>query len=217
LESPGINLADRIEDAEKEKMYPSSPFEINSTKVIYIKANTAWLSIAEQFDVPLNRLLDFNDIEKQNDILTKGQLVFLQRKRKTGASEFHIFKSGETLYEVSQVEGIRLQSLLQFNHLKDEMQPANGEKLYLQYAGPARPALVAKAVVYDGSNFASNVSTPKRPEYITHMVTPKETLYSISKKYGVEIEKIIAWNKLGDMSLKVGQQLILIRPGLTSN
>jgi LysM repeat protein len=217
LESPGINFADRIDEVEKEKLYPSGAFQINNTKVIYVKANTALLSVAEEFDVPLTRLLDFNDLQKDNEILSKGQLVFLQRKRKTGSSEFHILKSGESLYEVSQAEGIRFESLLQYNHLSHDMQPAEGEKLYLQSAGPSRPLLVEKNNMLQGNSFASYIDSQRRPEFITHIVTPKETLYSISKKYGVEVEKIIDWNKLDNLNVKIGQQLMLIKPETNSN
>lgn len=42
-----------------------------------------------------------------------------------------------------------------------------------------------------------------------HTVEPKETLYGISKKYGVTVEQIQQWNKLPDANIKIGQQLIV--------
>jgi hypothetical protein len=97
------------------------------------------------------------------------------------------------------------------------MQPAEGEKLYLQSAGPSRPLLVEKNNMLQGNSFASYIDSQRRPEFITHIVTPKETLYSISKKYGVEVEKIIDWNKLDNLNVKIGQQLMLIKPETNSN
>ena len=47
--------------------------------------------------------------------------------------------------------------------------------------------------------------------YATHIVASKETLYGISKKYGVEVEKIMDWNRLDGMSLRVGQELIIYK------
>ena len=61
--------------------YPLGQFTINRTDVIFAKAGTSLLSIANQYDIELSRLLDFNDIEQQ-DVLEKDQLIFLQRKRK---------------------------------------------------------------------------------------------------------------------------------------
>jgi hypothetical protein len=43
--------------------------------------------------------------------------------------------------------------------------------------------------------------------FITHTVLPKETLYAVSKKYGVTIDDIRQWNNLAGQDLKIGQQL----------
>jgi len=124
--------------------YPSGQFMINNTRVVFATAGTALLTIAQQYDVPLSRLLEFNDIK--SDVLGKDQLVYLQRKRKTGANEFHIVQRGETLYDVCQVEGLRLESLTEYNHLKAYDEPAVGEKLFLRSAAPARPRVTDNAL-----------------------------------------------------------------------
>jgi hypothetical protein len=51
-----------------------------------------------------------------------------------------------------------------------------------------------------GGSFASAL-------YIMHTVQPKETVYAISKKYGVTIESILQSNNLATADLKAGQQL----------
>jgi LysM repeat protein len=56
--------------------------------------------------------------------------------------------------------------------------------------------------------------TPKavyRPsEGIIHTVAAKETMYFISKKYGVTMEEIRQWNKLADnATLSIGQELVI--------
>jgi hypothetical protein len=43
--------------------------------------------------------------------------------------------------------------------------------------------------------------------YVMHTVQPKETVYAISKKYGVTIDAILQWNNLTSTELKAGQQL----------
>ncbi len=67
---------------EPAKNYPNGEFIINNTRVIFASSGTSLLGIAQQYDISLGRLLDFNDI-KDKDVLEKSQLVFLQRKRKT--------------------------------------------------------------------------------------------------------------------------------------
>jgi len=117
--------------AAQEVSYPEGQFEINRTKVIYAQAGVSLLSIANQYNVSLPRLLEFNDM-KEEDVLVKGQLVFLQRKRKTGSIGFHVVREGETLYEISQSEGIRFKDMLEMNQLNPNSQPATGNKIYLQ-------------------------------------------------------------------------------------
>src|SRR5207302_763270 len=58
--------------------YPTGQFTINNSKVIYVNANTVWLALAEQYDIPLIRLWEFNDLEKSEDVLKNGQLIYLQ-------------------------------------------------------------------------------------------------------------------------------------------
>jgi len=42
-----------------------------------------------------------------------------------------------------------------------------------------------------------------------HVVKPGETLYRISRRYGVTLDKIRKWNKLPDDIIEVGQRLIV--------
>jgi LysM repeat protein len=115
----------------REVSYPEGEFQINKTKVIYAQAGVSLLSIATQYDVSLPRLLEFNDMKEQ-DVLVKGQLLFLQRKRRTGSIGFHVVREGESLYDISQSEGIRLPDLLELNQLAPGARPAVGDKIYLQ-------------------------------------------------------------------------------------
>ncbi len=125
----------------KKVNYPSGEFRINNTKVIYAKAGTSLKDIADRFLLNPNWILDFNDLKVGEHKLPADQLVFLQRKRKQGEKEYYIVEEGEDLYTICQKQGIRLESLLHYNQLSLDMQPAAGEKLYLQNQGPARPRL----------------------------------------------------------------------------
>ncbi len=117
--------------------YPTGEFMINNTRVIFARQGTTLLSIAREYDIPLQRLLDFNEIEGE-EVLLKDQLVYLQRKRKTGAREFRIVGRGETLYDICQTEAIRLSSLIEYNQLQQGAEPPAGAKLYLQPSSGSR-------------------------------------------------------------------------------
>lgn len=44
---------------------------------------------------------------------------------------------------------------------------------------------------------------------IVHKVAPKETLFSISKQYGVTLDDLKKWNNLTDNGLNIGQELVI--------
>lgn len=197
--------------------YPIGQFTINRTRVIYAKAGASLLGIAKEYDISLKHLLDFNEMDEENDdVLGQDQLVFVQRKRKSGENEFHEVKPGETLYDICQSEGIRLESLINYNHLQNEGEPAVGEKLYLQDKAPERPKL-AKDVVMEAPKapvVTPDQITPANSSAVTaslHIVQEKETLYSIAKKYSITVEQLKEWNKLTGNGLKTGQELVIYK------
>jgi hypothetical protein len=126
--------------AVSRNAYPEGEFQINHTRVIFVRAGTSLLAIANQYELPLGRLLEFNDL-KEEDVVVKDQLLFLQRKRRTGSSEYHIVQQGESIYDICQQEGVRFQDLLDMNLLTPDVQPAAGEKIYLQSSAPTRPVI----------------------------------------------------------------------------
>lgn len=199
--------------AAPEPQYPDGEFTINNTKVTYVKKGTSLLALAEYYRMSLSRLLDFNDMQQdEGDILEEDQLIYLQRKRKTSDDEFHVVQMGEDLYDIAQKEGIRYESLLALNLLQDGMEPAVGEKISLQKKLSERPALLTEksTVVINAANNNASLQQPQQPT-AKHIVQTKETLYSIAKKYNVNVEQIKSWNNLQDMNLKIGQELIIHR------
>jgi LysM repeat protein len=193
-------------------IYPAGVFKINDTKVMFIKKGTSFLAVADEYNVQLNRLFEFNDMRPQ-EVATADQLIYLQRKRKTGANEFHIVARDENIYDIAQSEGIRIESLQAYNFLKGNMQPQVGEKLYLHQQAPAMPRLTTAAaivsVISKSNDFAkaSDADAQEGSDYMQHTVRLKETIYSISKKYAVMPQDVVKWNHLQNMNLKVGQQL----------
>lgn len=209
-----------VEEAVKETpkiTWPEGQFTINNTKVVYAKAGTALLAVAQQYDVSLRRLIDFNDLARE-DVLTDGQLLFLQRKRKVGASEQHVVQTGESLYDICQMEGIRLESLLEYNHLVVQDRPAAGEVLYLQGKAPSRPRMASEVAPATTAQIqpAQPAGVPRTADmasatYTTHTVQTKETLYSIARKYSITVEQLKEWNKMTGYDLKIGQELIIYK------
>ncbi|MEJ8842538.1 glucosaminidase domain-containing protein [Lacibacter sp. H375] len=130
--------------------YPAGEFKINETKVVYATKGTSFLAIAKQHNVPLKWLFDFNDL-KEAEVLERDQLIYLQRKRRIGANPFHVVAAGETLYDVAQAQGIRLDALMELNQIPSNKQPVPGQQLYLQSPAPTAPKLLTVVNTKEGS------------------------------------------------------------------
>ncbi|MFT3903376.1 MAG: glucosaminidase domain-containing protein [Niabella sp.] len=126
-----LNIADTPSTPVAPK-YPEGIFTINDTKVIFVKKGTAYNELAEQHHVPLKWLFDFNEILPGTEKAAKDGLVFLQLKRTVGKDLVHEVQEGESIYDIAQTQGMRLESLLKYNNLTKFSSPAIGSKLYLQ-------------------------------------------------------------------------------------
>jgi len=135
----------KVEPAVEKKVspYPDGVFTINHTKAIYAKEGTSLLALAHRYDISLSKLFDFNEIP-ESDILETDQLLFIEKKQKRGASDVHEVTAGETVHMICQKEGIRLESLLEYNKLKKDSQLSTGQKLYLRSPAETKNA-AAKA------------------------------------------------------------------------
>jgi LysM repeat protein len=166
---------------------------INGAKCIFAKKGTSLLVLATKNNVNLNKILAYNELAEEG-ILAKDQFVFLQKKLKVGAEDFYITLQGETVYDVSQKNGIQLQYLLNYNHLTNYTPLAGGTKLLLK------------------NNEDKSVTVTNVQIKTVHTVKPKENLYSISKKYSVSVKNLKEWNSLTTENLSVGQILIASKP-----
>jgi LysM repeat protein len=147
--NPNATVAKPITEKKKAN-YPEGIFTINHSKVIYAKEGTSLLSLAKQYDVSLAKLIEFNDMEEE-EILATDKLMFIEKKLTKGATDFHVVKPNETLYDICQTEGIRLEKLAEYNGIKKNMQPATGEKIYLRGNAPVAPKIMVQNSVQNGS------------------------------------------------------------------
>jgi hypothetical protein len=116
--------------AKKTVSYPEGVFTINQTKVVYAKAGTSLLAIANTYNLAYGKLLGFNDM-KDGNILQHPCLIHLERKQKRGAKDIHIASPDESLHDVAQEEGIQLQSLIAYNKYPGNVQLKAGDKILL--------------------------------------------------------------------------------------
>lgn len=183
----------------KSPKYPSGIFKINGLKVIYAKEGTSLLSIAKKQHLPLSGILMWNEMPSENTILEEDQLIYLQKKKKTGNESFYLVKADENLREVSQKVGIQLSSILSLNKLKHGMTPAVGEKISLKKPVKERPALAR-----------NNTNKDSKNSIALHVVKQGESLYTIAKKYKVSVDSIKNANAMDQDDLQIGQTLKIL-------
>jgi LysM repeat protein len=166
---------------------------VNGSKAVYAGKGTSLLVVATKNNVPLVKMLGFNELA-EDGMLVKNQYVFLEKKSKTGESDYYIAKEGESLYDIAQKNGIQLQYMLDYNKFKGNETIEPGMKIYL------KPNLIPLKVTAE--------QIPAAGAKI-HIVAPKEGLYAISKKYNITVQQLKEWNSLQGDSLSIGQELII--------
>lgn len=114
--------------------YPEGYFEINSCLVLYAKAGSSLLALASNHALSLAELLEYNDMAR-TDILPADQLIFVEKKKKKGSKAYTEAADGQTLWHISQREGVQLRLLQEYNRLDAQRKLTAGTRVYLQPGG----------------------------------------------------------------------------------
>jgi len=110
----------------------------------------------------------------------------------------YLVKKGDTLYSIAKRYEVSIEELKKINNLQDESIsigqilkiPTNKEFYYSQFL-----------------NTSENLFSQGNKLIFYHKVAKGETLYSISKKYGIPIQELKKINNLKSTKLKVGQTI----------
>lgn len=169
---------------------PDKIISINKTNCIFAKKGTSLLVIANKHKISLSKLMEFNDMAEEG-LLAKDQLIYLEKKAKSGEQEYYILLQGETLYDAAQKNAVQLKYLLEYNNIKAGSTLNPKTKLFLQ------------------PGFQGAVKNADGRKNKVHLVGAKEGLYSIAKTYHVTVQQLKEWNKLDSDNLKIGQEIIV--------
>ena len=104
----------------------------NGIDYIIAREGDTFEKITREFDMWKWQLPKYNDMPA-NSPLEKGQIIYLQPKHRNPENgvKYHFFKEGETLWQISQLYGIKLKRLYSINNLKDDSLLQAGQKLRL--------------------------------------------------------------------------------------
>lgn len=203
------------EPMEGEVPVPPPPKLENGT--YEVREGDSYLSIAQTFGVSPIALLELNN--GRHERLTVGQRIKVpepEKKAKTSKKsdkkktektakaaekkpETYTVRSGDNLYAISRRTGVSVANLQKWNGIGDDGKIQPGQKLYLQAPKAAE------------SSKASSSKTAKASKK-THKVAKGESLWDISKKYGVTIDDLVKWNKLSGTRIQAGESLVVEGP-----
>ncbi|MCD8528748.1 MAG: glucosaminidase domain-containing protein [Chitinophagales bacterium] len=105
-------------------------FIYNGAKAVKSKGRQA-LEIATQYHIDYNKLKEMNDIH-EGYLFTDNQIVYLEPKSTKGTRIKHTVRNGESMWEISQEFGIKLDKLYKRNRMVFDKQAKPGEEVYLQ-------------------------------------------------------------------------------------
>jgi hypothetical protein len=90
-------------------------------------------SLREELGLYKNEIYRYNDLYKGAKLET-GTIIYLQPKRSKAAigNEIHKVATGETMYDISQLYGVKLKHLYRKNHMMEGEQPLEGTDIYLR-------------------------------------------------------------------------------------
>ena len=111
-------------------VFPKGKFKANQLLAIYAKAGSSFLDIATTYNIALYKLYVYNDL-KETELVLNDQILYLVPKRKEVSKKVHRVAAGESLYDISQLEGIQLNYLMEYNAGINDQNLSEGATLVL--------------------------------------------------------------------------------------
>lgn len=108
---------------------------VNDVKVVLAKEGETIEDIARIYRLATEKIIEYNDRGYlRSDKLKQNTRVFIQKKQKRwhGRAKFHFVRDNQTMFDISQQYGIRLEKLLSGNKMDAGEEPANGEQVRLR-------------------------------------------------------------------------------------
>jgi peptidoglycan DL-endopeptidase LytF len=184
------------------------------------KGDTLW-SLSRRFGVSLETLLSLNG-ELDPSRLQVGQVVTIPAGQPVASAELMLFPiaAGDTLWGIARRFDVSIEMLLSANPGVDPLRLHEGQTLRVPSSlaavavsgAPKKESVQAAPSVAAPAEAASQTpaSAPLSENVRLHTVTVGDTLWDMSHRYGVSVDRILAENTgLDPVRLQVGQTIRL--------
>ena len=157
-------------------------------------------SISRRYGTTILNILDQNPTADGG--LEVGQILKVpytsgaksQPAVQTAEGLIHKVGAKETLFSISRLYGVSVDEIKEWNNLK------------VNSLSMGQSLLIKKKSTTEVAEVKSKQPSGAK----THVVAPKETLFSISRQYGMTVQQLKELNGIQDNDLKVGQVLTVV-------
>ena len=141
-------------------------------------------SISKRFNISIDELIRLNNLNNNN--LRIGQVLILKEEYPVASN--YIVKKGDTLYSIARDNNITINALKEANQLITDN------------------LVIGQQLIIPDNNNEIDLGVE---DYDIYLVKKGDSLWSISKKYGITFQELIDINNLNDLTLQIGQQLLV--------
>jgi len=159
-----------------------------------VEAKETLYSLSNRYGSSVADIVEHNQISDNN--LTIGAILRIP----WSGAVIHTVVTGETLYSISRDFKVSVADLKKYNNLKSNDLEV-GQQLTIVNTNPDSSTDDGRAL-----GKADNV------DRLIHVVAPKETLYSISRKHGFSLEPLRQWNDMESNDVQIGDTIYLDLP-----
>jgi LysM repeat protein len=174
--------------------------------------------LSEKYEAEKARSLNFQRLLAQEEKRT-GELDNEVKRTKRELAEYET-RNRELTAQVQAVREQMARVQEESEAIKEAALLERKAKADMKRAAPKAPPPEPTPSISEMLGTASNAQSdapPPMPDAqiegkgasMVHVVKPGETLYRISRRYGVKVDTLRKWNKLPDDIIEVGQKLIV--------
>ncbi len=159
------------ETVEKERQ--EQIFYYNRIKTIVFTYGVTPKQVADAYNIDIDRLCKYNDV-KRSDFFPADAKIYLQPKRGKGPinKRQHLVEANQTMRDIAQLYGIKLEKLYKLNQMLPGTQPQKGELINLRKKRGYPPMVTADFMgaptplpSHDLSEKTQNREQPSAPPY----------------------------------------------------
>jgi LysM repeat protein len=166
-------------------------------------------SISSMYNIPIAEIVKMNP--GSDERIKVGQALKIPQTSAGNQVIFHTIQPGETLYKLSVKHGVSVERICRANPGLSVKNFRVGQVIAIPPAGKASSEVKPQVPVETPQVQAPQKSEPLKPKCRDmHKVERKETVYSISRKYGITEDELIAANpEIKNKKLKKGKFLCI--------